>query len=106
MSPSNPLYLLEQMTEENEIIQDADSITEDMLQDYRNNCEDPLGWHGRIAADDEELLADIKQFNHTCWVEFAAETRLTHQVLTDLFMRRIGYVWGTAEEWGTAHYYC
>jgi len=105
MAPSNPIELLQQITEENDILQEADSITEDMLKAYQNNCPDPARWHGRTAANEEELLEDIKQFNHTSWVEFAAETRLTHPTSTDLFMRQKGYFWGDPEE-GDYGYIC
>ena len=97
MAPLNPFDLLSQMADEYYILMTTDTISEDRLKDYRDNCDNP---------DDDNLVQDIQQFEHTRFIRYAAECRSIHPSFTDVFMRSKGFRWGTAEEWGTAHYFC
>lgn len=101
MAPSNPIDLLQQMAAEYYILMTTNTITEDRLKDWRNNC-DVLEW----MNEDEELVQNIQCFEHRRFILYAAECRTTHPTSTDLIMLSKGFEWGTAEEWGTAHYFC
>jgi hypothetical protein len=88
MAPSNPIDLLQQMSDEYYVIATAQSVTEDMLKAYRNNCDNPVSSIG--------LLADIQQFEYPRFMQFAKWTRNMYPTATDLFMRSNGYYWEDA----------
>lgn len=95
MAPNKLIEKLKQMYDEVEIIWEAESVTEDMVKAYRNNCDNPVSSIG--------LLADIQQFEFIRFMQFAKWTRNMHPILTDRFMMSKGYEWdGTYCGWPKA----